>query len=112
MKKNRYQHIVLGALVSITLLQGNLRASDEEEGLTNKLCRIMKARADEQRNFEEEAQEEGRKCLEIIITIPRRALAGLANYLAPEQPPTFFERVSSATIQARSTLRELLKNPH
>lgn len=114
MKKYKYQHLMVNALIAIALLQGNLNASDEgdiDEGLTNKLCRLMKARAEEQSQLEEKVQEEGKKCIEIAITLPRLALESVADYLAPRRPPTLLERVSTAATQATNVLGNLFKNP-
>lgn len=112
MKKNRYQHLIVSALISMALLQGSLDASDENYGrkgerktfcqMAEELKLEMEARDIEKNNREKAIQEEGQKCLEILITIPRRALEGFANYLAPERPATFFERVTTRVAQARN----------
>lgn len=94
---------MVNALIGITLLQGSLNAAyedDIDEGLTNKLCRLMKARAEEKKQLEE-------KVIEIAIA----TLESAANYLAPRRPPTLLERVSVAANKATGALTSLLENP-
>lgn len=96
MKKNRYQHLMVNALISIALFLGSLNAAyedDIDEGLTNKLCRKMKA----EKNRQEEV-------LNLIIQ-------SIVDYITPH-PPTLQERISTAATQVRTTFSKLLKNPH
>lgn len=97
MKKNKYQHLIINALLSAALFHGNLNAS-EDQGLASEFCRHMQQRA----ATAEALDNIGITLIENIV----RAI------LLPPPPPTLLERVSTAATQATKSLSSLLKNSH